>query len=78
MGDFEYQPFGDGWVRRATGSADDWQHVERDDVPGEVVAHFTETLPERQALVAEGIHPDGGQPFAEIRRVSEGEQPFDS
>ena len=76
-GDFEYQPFGEGWVRRAAGSTADWQHVERDDVPGEVVTHFAETLPRRQALVAQGIHPDDGKPGPEIRRVSEGEAPFE-
>ena len=73
----EYSPFGEGWVRRDAGSEDDWEEVEQDDVPNEVIDHFGEVLPARYADIAEGIHPDGGQPFAEIRRVSEGESPFE-
>lgn len=70
----EYAPYGDGWVKRDSPEGD-WQEVAEGDVPTEDIAkHNIEA--ERHAQVAKGIHPDGGTPFAEIRRVSEGEAPF--
>lgn len=71
----EFQPFGDRWVRRADASAE-WVEVDEADVPEEVLT-FHRTLALRRGLAALGVHPDpDGPPFAVIRKVSEGEEPF--
>ena len=64
---YEYARFGEGWVRRSEGTADDWKECAEKDVPSAQIAGEM-LLSERQAQVAQGIHPDGGVQFAKFVR----------
>jgi hypothetical protein len=68
----EYQRYGEGFVKRESAD-EEWVECSRDDVPNEVVDEL-----DRIDRRHQGERDESDTiPFVQVRRVSEGEQPFE-
>ena len=68
----EYAPFGEGWVCREKGSADNWQPCALDDLPADVVAARVALLARLERIALHGYDPeDPPRQFAVITRAED-------
>lgn len=71
--EYEYTPFGDKFLRREKDSTDDWKEVPHDDV-----GIAKEALKAKEKADAAFHEQLANTPPIQIRRVSQGEPPFEA